>query len=73
MADETVKGAVALREQRPVPFPGSEDAQAAGCRCPVIDNRRGRGAYNSPTTGEPQFWIVDGCPLHAPHPSKDHP
>lgn len=73
MPDEMIKGAVALREQRPVPFPGSDDAQAEGCRCPVIDNRRGRGAYNSPTTGEPQFWINVDCPIHGESPVEHRP
>jgi hypothetical protein len=43
------------------PYPGSDEALAAGCRCPVLDNgnvglARDRGG-----------WImVLGCPLHRP-------
>lgn len=43
------------------PNPGSAEAVAAGCTCPVIDNGRGRGS----TYGAGMFWITDGCPLHA--------
>ena len=42
------------------PSPGSAEAQANGCRCPVMDNCRGRGANE--TAG--QFWINGACPLH---------
>lgn len=49
--------------------PGSDDAKAAGCLCPVLDNARGRGAYIDAERG-PQFWITEGCPLHdAPTPA----
>lgn len=42
-----------------LPAPGSDEAVAAGCRCPVMDNRRGRG-YR--TDGE---WIMNiDCPIH---------
>jgi hypothetical protein len=42
--------------------PGSDEAAAAGCTCPVLDNARGKSA------GRPgEFWISGGCPLHAPH------
>lgn len=43
------------------PKPGSREALDAGCICPVIDNAHGRG-FGEP----PQFWIVDGCPIHRP-------
>ena len=45
------------------PNPGSEEARKAGCRCPVLDNARGRGAYID-KDGKPQFWINAECPLH---------
>jgi len=45
------------------PNPGSDEALAAGCRCPVLDNAHGRGAYREPD-GTPQFWINSDCPLH---------
>jgi hypothetical protein len=41
--------------------PGSKEALAAGCRCPVIDNHYGRGV---PTGDGPVFWITEGCPVH---------
>ena len=41
--------------------PGSDEAVAAGCLCPVLDNARGRGAWGS--DGE-IFWRVADCPLH---------
>jgi hypothetical protein len=42
--------------------PGSDDAVARGCCCPVLDNGRGRGAYQ--IDGVWQFWVADTCPLH---------
>lgn len=50
-----------LREA--VASPGSDEAIAKGCICAVLDNGRGKGAYGKPG----QFWITEGCPLHAPH------
>lgn len=47
----------------PIPNPGSHEAQAVGCKCPVIDNGRGAGAWISPQ-GEPEFWISEDCPVH---------
>lgn len=43
------------------PNPGSDEAIEAGCRCPVLDNRCGQGAYWG---GFPSFWINDKCPIH---------
>lgn len=42
------------------PNPGSDEALAKGCTCPVIDNGRGHGR------GDGNFWINEGCPLHTP-------
>lgn len=50
-------------EPRIVPRPGSDAARRRGCRCPVIDNNRGRGAYVN-DEGEPIYWITESCPLH---------
>lgn len=47
-----------------LPNPGSREAGEQGCTCPVLDNCRGRGAYE--VDGVPQFWIDSWCPLHAP-------
>lgn len=42
--------------------PGSPEAIAAGCTCPVIDNHHGKGI---PTrAGERLFWYDSTCPLH---------
>lgn len=38
--------------------PGSDEAVAQGCTCPVMDNRRGAGITRD------VFWINDACPLH---------
>ena len=46
-----------------VPTPGSDEAVAKGCSCPVSDNARGQGI---PDRGEVVFWISAGCPLHSP-------
>jgi hypothetical protein len=42
------------------PNPGSDDALAAGCLCPVMDNNQGKWA---PWPGE-GWWIRVSCPLH---------
>ena len=40
--------------------PGSDAALARGCRCPVMDNNRGRGYM-----GQPGIFVMTlGCPLH---------
>jgi len=44
------------------PNPGSDEALARGCKCPVLDNHHGRGAYHR----EGLFFIAGGCPLHDP-------
>jgi hypothetical protein len=43
------------------PNPGSDEAVAAGCQCPVLDNSRGKGWMMNPDL----FWISANCPLHA--------
>lgn len=54
------------------PNPGSVEAVAHGCTCPVMDNRRGQGAGQ---IGEPfpgtVWWINGDCPLHAPQETSD--
>jgi hypothetical protein len=44
--------------------PGSAEAIAKGCTCPIIDNAHGSGQ-------EGKFWIAQGCPIHgdAPRPT----
>jgi len=45
------------------PNPGSDEAIEQGCRCPRLDNAKGRGAWGS--EGEDAvFWITPSCPLH---------
>jgi len=44
--------------------PGSDDAVAAGCRCPVYDNARGKGGMPDPHGGPPLYWINEECPMH---------
>lgn len=46
------------------PNPGSEEAHAKGCKCPILDNNHGRGR------GDGSFWISGDCPLHAARPRK---
>lgn len=45
-----------------IPKPGSDEAVAQGCTCPILDNGHGRGRGGD---GE-QFgwWITEGCVLH---------
>lgn len=42
------------------PNPGSDEAIAQGCTCPVWDNGRGRGYMGQPGI----FVMTAGCPLH---------
>lgn len=47
--------------------PGSDEAVAHGCKCPVVDNGYGKGAYSGAAkddNGKPLFWINENCPLH---------
>lgn len=50
------------------PPPGSDEAIAQGCRCPVLDNSHGKGMYGGnllhPESGLPLYVFVDECPLH---------
>lgn len=41
--------------------PGSPEAIAAGCLCPVLDNRHGVGWF---VRGQVQYWYAEDCPLH---------
>jgi hypothetical protein len=42
------------------PNPGSPEARAEGCQCPVVDNHYGRGHRDDPSW----FLIDEECPLH---------
>jgi hypothetical protein len=55
------------------PNPGSDEAVAAGCTCPVMDNARGRGIPIATDEGELQiaYWINGNCPIHGNKVSKD--
>lgn len=44
--------------QVPAPKPGSDEAVALGCTCPVLDNGHGKGRADG------NFWISGNCPLH---------
>lgn len=54
--------------EQPIPNPGSDEALAAGCTCPVIDNGRGLGIYGGevrhPESDLPMFVFNSDCPLH---------
>lgn len=43
------------------PAPGSEAAKLAGCTCPVLDNRNGRGLV---IDGRIVYVYRKDCPLH---------
>lgn len=53
-----------------VPNPGSPEAGALGCLCPVMDNARGKGI---PTTAGVHFWINADCPVHCGNPPSNNP
>ena len=44
--------------------PGSVEAMAAGCRCPVLDNAYGKGRPGPDPSSPPLFVVRVGCPLH---------
>jgi len=48
------------------PNPGSEEAVAKGCNCPVMDNCRGKGIPITTDEGEIliAFWRDMTCPIH---------
>lgn len=54
------------------PRPGSPEARALGCCCPVLDNAMGRGRGSD---GERfGWWVNKACPVHArPAPEGDSP
>ena len=43
------------------PSPGSDEARARGCTCPVMDNAHGQGFMYG---GERCYYMSEGCPLH---------
>ncbi len=45
------------------PPPGSTEAIAKGCICPVDDNANGRG-QPSPHGDAAHYWIDVKCPIH---------
>lgn len=51
-----------------VPNPGSPEAKATGCACPVMDNCHGRGYLGGVRSdgGTLVFVLTEGCPLHWP-------
>lgn len=46
----------------PCPNPGSDEAIALSCECPVLDNGHGHGYLGQPDV----FVYTAGCPVHAP-------
>ena len=58
-----------------LPVPGTEEAIAAGCECPIMDNEHGRGYM-----GMPGMYVYSShCKIHdwgsqdARDPEKDKP
>ena len=49
------------------PRPGTQDALDAGCTCPVIDNRYGKGYGGL----EGVYCYTTGCPVHWPKEEED--
>jgi hypothetical protein len=55
----------------PKPNPGSAEARAQGCICPVLDNVQGRGRGGD---GARFGWYVRGdCPVHGTAASAPEP
>lgn len=51
------------------PNPGSDEAILQGCRCPVLDNAHGRGAWGSEGPNA-VFFVNEDCPLHVNRKEK---
>lgn len=51
------------------PNPGSYGAVRLGCKCPIISNRYGAGAYSLPPGN---FIYSEDCPLHVPVAKPQH-
>lgn len=49
--------------QEDLPTPGSHEALAIGCTCPVIDNNHGDGIIYTKLR---KFWYNNNCPVHSP-------
>lgn len=57
------------------PNPGSNEAIALNCCCPILDNSHGLGAYGGAAKnkdGLPAFWIHPNCPLHGCQMDSNH-
>lgn len=51
-----------MPQQVTTPAPGSPEAIAQGCTCPVLDNGHGKGYLGD---GERFGWVMSlDCPLH---------
>ncbi len=48
----------------PPPNPGSEEAVAMGCSCPIWDNHYGKGLPPPYPQNPVNFWINTTCKLH---------
>jgi hypothetical protein len=54
-----------IEDEERKPAPGTDEALAEGCTCPVIDNSYGRG-YR----GQPGIFVYSAaCPIHGDGPS----
>jgi hypothetical protein len=45
------------------PSPGSSEAIALGCKCPIKDNHHGKGVKLM-NIDQWMFWINQTCPVH---------
>jgi hypothetical protein len=50
-----------MTEETKTPNPGSDEAIAIGCKCPVLDNGHGDEELAKCRGG---FWINAVCPIH---------
>ncbi len=49
------------KQKKQIPNPGTEEALALGCKCPVLDNNHGRGCPGLPG----HFFYNEDCEVHA--------
>lgn len=53
------------------PRPGSPGAVSVGCKCPILDNARGKGSGRVDSKGQALFWINGSCPIHGIKASEE--
>ena len=57
-----------MTEIKDTPNPGSDEAVAMSCTCPILDNHKGAGVM---VKGELAFWYAPNCSVHSKKESEE--